>query len=143
MNWSNDHCFSDDLLNLFSYGLQQIKSEWTRVQLRRNLTESCNFFQQLATFSRVWYLFDAKWQCPHLSGERIARILRGEHKPIYYPGGKEPIDNENIVTLPPLGLAKFSNWQLRVLLKGFFVVVGWNVFFNHTREEKNIVQGRW
>lgn len=46
------------------------------------------YFQQLATFSRVWYLFDAKWQCPHLSGERIARILRGEHKPIYYPGGK-------------------------------------------------------
>jgi large subunit ribosomal protein L13 len=41
----------------------------------------------LATFSRVWYLFDAKWQCPHLSGEKIARILRGEHKPIYYPGG--------------------------------------------------------
>ncbi len=47
-----------------------------------------NLFQQLATFARVWYLFDAKWQCPHLSGERIARILRGEHKPIYYPGGK-------------------------------------------------------
>lgn len=23
-----------------------------------------------------------------MSGERIARILRGEHKPIYYPGGK-------------------------------------------------------
>lgn len=48
------------------------------------------FLQQLATFSRVWYLFDAKWQCPHLSGERIARVLRGEHKPIYYPGGKLP-----------------------------------------------------
>jgi len=45
-----------------------------------------NKAKQLATFSRVWYLFDAKWQCPHSSGERIARILRGEHKPIYYPG---------------------------------------------------------
>ena len=30
------------------------------------------------TFSRVWYLFDAKWQDPVISGQVLAKYLLGK-----------------------------------------------------------------
>jgi len=41
--------------------------------------------QQWLVFSREWHLLDAKWQCPLRLSEKIAKYLRGLHKPIYYP----------------------------------------------------------
>ena len=102
-----------------------------------------NSLQQLATFSRVWYLFDAKWQCPHLSGERIARILRGEHKPIYYPGGKEPIARENMVTLILEALLNLeTESQVKCTLEKY-VLFSFNALMDHARREKNKMKRRW
>lgn len=41
--------------------------------------------QQWATFSRLWWLYDAKWQSPFQSAKVIAHYLQGKHKPIYHP----------------------------------------------------------
>ncbi|KAI0212630.1 39S ribosomal protein L13, mitochondrial [Lamellibrachia satsuma] len=43
--------------------------------------------QQWATFARMWWLYDAKWQCPFQSAPVIIRHLQGQHKPIYHPLG--------------------------------------------------------
>lgn len=39
--------------------------------------------KQWQTFARTWWLYDAKWQDPYDSGLKIARYLRGKHKPIW------------------------------------------------------------
>ncbi|XP_015597498.1 39S ribosomal protein L13, mitochondrial [Cephus cinctus] len=41
--------------------------------------------QQWGTFARIWHLYDAKWQDPYLSAERIKMYLMGLYKPIYHP----------------------------------------------------------
>ncbi|OAF71793.1 39S ribosomal protein L13, mitochondrial [Intoshia linei] len=43
--------------------------------------------QQWATFTRVWYEFDAYHQCPFLSAKLITKFLEGRHKPIYHRYG--------------------------------------------------------
>ena len=45
-------------------------------------------FQQWATFARMWWLYDARWQCPFQSAPVIIRHLQGLHKPIYHPLSK-------------------------------------------------------
>jgi large subunit ribosomal protein L13 len=39
-------------------------------------------FKQWTTFSRVWYLFDAKWQDPIECGKVLSKYLMGKVK--YY-----------------------------------------------------------
>ncbi|KAF7411382.1 hypothetical protein HZH66_000278 [Vespula vulgaris] len=41
--------------------------------------------QQWSTFSTIWHIYDAKWQDPYLSAEKIKLYLMGIHKPIYHP----------------------------------------------------------
>lgn len=41
--------------------------------------------QQWGTFSRMWHLFDAKWQDPFKSAPLIKKYLMGLYKPIYHP----------------------------------------------------------
>ncbi|KDR19814.1 39S ribosomal protein L13, mitochondrial [Zootermopsis nevadensis] len=41
--------------------------------------------QQWNTFARVWHLYDATWQNPFESAQRIMKYLKGLHKPIYHP----------------------------------------------------------
>ncbi|CAH1774339.1 unnamed protein product [Owenia fusiformis] len=41
--------------------------------------------QQWATFSRFWWIYDAKFQSPFKSAPRLCFHLLGKHKPIYYP----------------------------------------------------------
>ena len=45
-------------------------------------------FQQWVSFSRTWWIYDAKWQCPFKSAFRILHYLDGKHKPIWHPNGK-------------------------------------------------------
>lgn len=33
---------------------------------------------------RIWWLYDAKYQCPFRSAKIIAGYLQGQHKPIYH-----------------------------------------------------------
>ncbi|XP_045157496.1 39S ribosomal protein L13, mitochondrial-like [Mercenaria mercenaria] len=40
---------------------------------------------QWNTMARTWWLFDAKYQCPHRSAEKICMYLEGRHKPLYHP----------------------------------------------------------
>ena len=35
----------------------------------------------------MWWVYDAKWQCPFQSAPVIIRHLQGLHKPIYHPLG--------------------------------------------------------
>ncbi|CAF0891509.1 unnamed protein product [Didymodactylos carnosus] len=67
------------LMNEETQKIDKLQTEFTKEELY------AFFEKQLGTFSRLWYLYDAKWQDPNISGETIARIIRGEHKPIYYP----------------------------------------------------------
>ncbi|XP_052687338.1 39S ribosomal protein L13, mitochondrial-like [Crassostrea angulata] len=39
---------------------------------------------QWSTMSRIWWLYDAKYQCPFRSARIIAGYLQGQHKPIYH-----------------------------------------------------------
>jgi large subunit ribosomal protein L13 len=41
--------------------------------------------RQWMAFSRQWWLYDAKWQCPFQSAVVIVKYLEGRHKPIYHP----------------------------------------------------------
>ncbi|XP_075215090.1 mitochondrial ribosomal protein L13 [Lycorma delicatula] len=41
--------------------------------------------KQWNTFTRVWHLFDARWQDPFQSAVVIQKFLKGLHKPIYHP----------------------------------------------------------
>lgn len=40
--------------------------------------------KQWSVFSRLWHLYDAKWQNPFDSAELIANYLSGKHKPIFH-----------------------------------------------------------
>lgn len=44
-----------------------------------------DFFQQWATFARVWHVYDAAWQNPFHSANLLKKYLMGMHKPIYHP----------------------------------------------------------
>lgn len=44
--------------------------------------------QQWATFGRMWYLYDAKWQNPFQTANKIKDYLTGNTKPIYHPLSK-------------------------------------------------------
>merc|ERR1712226_469529 len=35
--------------------------------------------------SRVWWLYDAKFQCPFRSAEKLCMYLEGRNKPLYHP----------------------------------------------------------
>lgn len=39
---------------------------------------------QWATMARTWWLFDAKFQCPYRSAEKLCMYLEGRHKPLYH-----------------------------------------------------------
>lgn len=60
--------------------------------------------QQWATFSRVWHLYDMKWQNPYTSSYVIKKYLEGTCKPIYHPlndcGDHVVVINSREVALP-------------------------------------------
>lgn len=68
--------------------------------------------QQWATFSRVWHLYDAKWQNPYKSGDLIAKYLKGKHKPIFLDkndcGDHVIVYNSYYVALPG------AEWERRL-----------------------------
>ncbi|XP_037084852.1 39S ribosomal protein L13, mitochondrial-like [Pollicipes pollicipes] len=73
--------------------------------------------KQWATFSRIWHIYDAKWQNPFESAKLIAAYLKGQHKPIYHPlsdcGDHVVVTNCREIALPG------PEWYQRV-------------FFHHT-----------
>lgn len=71
-------------------------------------------FQQWATFARMWWLYDAKWQCPFQSAPVIIRHLQGQHKPIYHPLGEYLFLNFYVALCSPL--------QYIILLTNSFVL---------------------
>ncbi|XP_066976164.1 large ribosomal subunit protein uL13m [Macrobrachium rosenbergii] len=68
--------------------------------------------QQWATFGRMWYLYDAKWQNPLDSADKVKIYLSGSHKPIYHPlsncGDHVVIMNSRDIALPGV------EWEKRV-----------------------------
>ncbi|KAK8729800.1 hypothetical protein OTU49_008330 [Cherax quadricarinatus] len=68
--------------------------------------------QQWATFGRMWYLYDAKWQNPLDSADKIKHYLAGSHKPIYHPlsdcGDHVVVINSHDIALPG------DEWEKRV-----------------------------
>ncbi|GAB6029945.1 54S ribosomal protein L13 [Chamberlinius hualienensis] len=47
------------------------------------VTSNFKRVQQWNVMSRLWYLYDCKWQNPFDSADKIAMYLSGQHKPIY------------------------------------------------------------
>ncbi|XP_067124535.1 large ribosomal subunit protein uL13m isoform X2 [Centruroides vittatus] len=74
--------------------------------------------QQWSVFARLWYLYDAKWQNPFESAEKIAFYLAGKHKPIYHPlsdvGDHVVVINTKDIAMPDL------EWKYRM-------------YYHHTR----------
>ncbi|CAL4161830.1 unnamed protein product [Meganyctiphanes norvegica] len=68
--------------------------------------------QQWSTFGRMWYLYDAKWQNPLHSANKIKHYLTGTHKPIYHPlsdcGDHVVVINARDIALPG------NEWEKRV-----------------------------
>lgn len=60
--------------------------------------------KQWNTFTRVWHIFDAKWQNPIDSAKVISKRLQGLHKPIYHPlndcGDHVIVFNSRHIALP-------------------------------------------
>ncbi|WAR24592.1 RM13-like protein [Mya arenaria] len=46
---------------------------------------SRNRVLQWGCMSRNWWLYDAKYQCPFRSAEKLCMYLEGRHKPLYHP----------------------------------------------------------
>lgn len=74
--------------------------------------------KQWQTFTRTWWLYDAKWQDPFDSGLLISRYLSGKQKPIWHPdldcGDHVVVINAAHVALPN------QEWK-------------WRFFFHHTQ----------
>ncbi|XP_042242405.1 39S ribosomal protein L13, mitochondrial-like isoform X1 [Homarus americanus] len=68
--------------------------------------------QQWATFGRMWYLYDARWQNPFHSADKIKLYLAGRNKPIYHPlsdcGDHVVVINSLDIALPGM------EWEKRV-----------------------------
>uniref|UniRef100_A0A0A9WGX2 39S ribosomal protein L13, mitochondrial n=2 Tax=Lygus hesperus TaxID=30085 RepID=A0A0A9WGX2_LYGHE len=67
---------------------------------------------QWQAFSRVWHLYDAKWQNPFDSAKLITKHLQGRHKPFYHPlsdcGDMVVVTNTQDIALPG------DEWKKRV-----------------------------
>ncbi|XP_014250877.1 39S ribosomal protein L13, mitochondrial [Cimex lectularius] len=67
---------------------------------------------QWNAFTRVWHLFDAKWQNPFDSAKIITKYLKGTYKPFYHPlnrcGDMVVVINSKDVALPG------DEWRKRV-----------------------------
>ncbi|KAG7157674.1 39S ribosomal protein L13-like [Homarus americanus] len=74
--------------------------------------------QQWATFGRMWYLYDARWQNPFHSADKIKLYLAGRNKPIYHPlsdcGDHVVVINSLDIALPGM------EWEKRILRKAVY-----------------------
>ncbi|CAG7661307.1 unnamed protein product [Allacma fusca] len=69
--------------------------------------------QQWLTFSRSWWLFDAKWQDPYKAAPIIAKYLKGAHKPIH--GGSHVDCGDHVVVINSKEIAlRADEWFYRV-----------------------------
>lgn len=70
--------------------------------------------KQWSVFSRIWHLYDAKWQNPFESADLIAKYLSGKHKPIFHTlsdcGDHVVVINTAEVAMPDL------EWKYRMYL---------------------------
>ncbi|XP_063238593.1 large ribosomal subunit protein uL13m [Bacillus rossius redtenbacheri] len=68
--------------------------------------------QHWATFARVWHIYDATWQNPFDSAQKIRKVLMGINKPIYHPlndcGDHVVVINSRDIALPG------DEWRKRV-----------------------------
>ncbi|CAL8135423.1 unnamed protein product [Orchesella dallaii] len=68
--------------------------------------------QQWLTFTRQWWLFDAKWQDPFESAKVINKHLKGAHKPIF--GGHADC-GDHVVVINSQDIAmRGDEWYYRV-----------------------------
>jgi len=68
--------------------------------------------QQWLTFTRNWWLFDAKWQDPFESAKVINGYLKGTHKPI---GGGPADCGDHVVIINSKDIAmRGDDWYYRV-----------------------------
>ncbi|XP_013788708.1 39S ribosomal protein L13, mitochondrial-like [Limulus polyphemus] len=119
--------------------------------------------QQWAVFGRLWFLFDAKWQNPFDSAEKIAKYLAGKHKPIYHPlsdvGDHVVVINTKDIALPNkewryrmyyhhTGFAGGSSWtsawelhnkdQTKVLWKAVYKACGGSLLRHNMMERLHL-----
>lgn len=72
---------------------------WQYVWKLNNSYFNFSFYQQWATFARVWHVYDAKWQNPFESAKVIKQHLMGLHKPIYHPMSKFSFIVKQLISL--------------------------------------------
>ncbi|XP_045594427.1 large ribosomal subunit protein uL13m [Procambarus clarkii] len=97
--------------------------------------------QQWATFGRMWYLYDAKWQNPFDSANKIIHYLSGSNKPIYHPlsdcGDHVVVINSQEIALPGM------EWEKRVYFHhtGYARGASWTLAWElHKRDPTMIVR---
>lgn len=97
--------------------------------------------QHWGTFARIWHIYDATWQDPYLSAERIKHFLTGRYKPIYHPlndcGDHVVVINSRDIAL------RGDEWRKRVYFHhttyhgGASWTLAWEL---HNKDPKLIVQ---
>lgn len=116
--------------------------------------------KQWAVFSRMWYLYDAKWQNPFESADLIMKYLSGKMKPIFHTmsdcGDHVVVINAKDVAMPDTewryrmyrhhtmyagGLSFTAAWELhnkdptKVLWKAVYKACG-PTLLRHTRMQR-------
>ncbi|KAK7071458.1 54S ribosomal protein L13 [Halocaridina rubra] len=95
--------------------------------------------QQWATFGRMWYLYDAKWQNPFDSADKIKEYISGTHKPIYHPlndcGDHVVVINSRHIALPGM------EWERRVYFHhtGYPGGASWTLAWELHRKDPTLV----
>ncbi|XP_008551976.1 39S ribosomal protein L13, mitochondrial [Microplitis demolitor] len=68
--------------------------------------------QQWGSLSRIWYLYDAKWQDPYQSAVHLVPYLLGKTKPIYAPMS---LCGDHVVVINSKDIAlRGDEWKKRV-----------------------------
>ncbi|XP_051156432.1 39S ribosomal protein L13, mitochondrial isoform X1 [Leptopilina boulardi] len=97
--------------------------------------------QQWGTFSRIWHVYDAKWQDPYLTAELLKKYLSGTYKPIYHPMND---CGDNVVVINSKDIAlRGDDWQKRMYFhhtgyaKGATYTLAWEL---HSKDPTMIVR---
>ncbi|XP_043259449.1 39S ribosomal protein L13, mitochondrial [Colletes gigas] len=97
--------------------------------------------QQWATFTRMWHIYDAKWQDPYKSAPLIKYYLMGLYKPIYHPQN-DCGDHVVVINSKEIALAG-DEWQRRVYFHhtGYHGGASWTLAWElHSKDPTMIVK---
>ncbi|KAG7197421.1 hypothetical protein KM043_013281 [Ampulex compressa] len=97
--------------------------------------------QQWGTFARVWHIYDATWQDPFQSAQRIKHYLMGLYKPIYHPTN-DCGDHVVVINSKEIAL-RGDEWRKRVYfhhttyIRGASWTLAWEL---HTKDPTMIMK---